>query len=60
MKGEHIYLCEKIHPKCLCNRCKHDGRELVACCGKNTCRCPVLSCPDYEPEDGEGGAKDAE
>lgn len=51
MKGEHFCFCEKFRPECLCNRCKRDGRGLVACCKKISRRCPVENCPDYEPDD---------
>ena len=53
MKGEHLCLCEKFRPECLCNRCKHDGRGVGACCIKNSRRCSVENCPDFEPDDEE-------
>lgn len=55
MKGEHHERCLKEDPKCLCNRCKHDGKSLIPCCEPVSSICPIKRCPGFEPDDEEEG-----
>lgn len=58
MKGEHSNVCLKGKPDCLCNKCKHDpGSGYDSCCDIKAYFCPILDCPDYEPDDEEDGAE---
>jgi hypothetical protein len=55
MKGEHDKACIRLAPMCLCNRCKRDVSSGNArpCCDEVAIFCPVVECPDYEPDDEE-------
>lgn len=53
MKGNHRDACAGIQPRCLCNTCKRDvsGENGDLCCNHVAIYCPVIDCPDYEPDD---------
>lgn len=50
--GDHDEDCEFAHPECICTRCKNDSFN---CCYGVNDDCPIRHCPNFEPEETEGG-----